>query len=246
MKRVHGVSVVAVLCVGAACSALGMNSVQKLDQLSPGMDSSQVAGILGEPKSSEMQGDQFVLQYTLHENWRGFVPYYFVFDKDTGRLETWYEDEAEYQRMQQQMAAAVQPVLEGQNQSAAAAPAGPNDPELQRWITGTFYYFSSSAVVSASSERSFVLCADGQFRMSGEFSASGSRDAAGNTGFGAASQSGNAGRWTISGDKQSGTITLSFAGGSTKSVSYRVASQEQQTMYFDGVLFAYAGVAECR
>lgn len=232
-------------CV-TGCASVGMNSVQKVNQLSPGMDQQQVVEVLGDASSSEVRDGKLVLKYTLHQNWKGFVPYYFVFDADTKRLETWYEDEEEYQRMQQQMAAAMAPVTEGQQQggggtaAAAAAPAGPNDPTLQLWIAGTYYYFSSSAVVSASSERSFVLCADGQFRITGEFSAAQSGA------WGAASQGGNAGRWTISGDRQSGTIALSFAGGGSRNVSYRVASKAEQTMAFDGVVFAYAGVAECR
>lgn len=241
MKRlVYAVSL-AVLCT--ACASVGMNSVKKVNQLSVGMDRAEVTRILGEPKSSEVRGDQLVLKYTLHENWKGFVPYYFVFDSGTNRLVSWYEDEEEYQRNQQQLAEALQPALEGQQQGGAAAPAapaGPNDLSLQQWITGRYYYYSSSAVVSASSERTLVLCVDGQFRMSGEFGA------ASPGAWGAASQSGGGGRWTIAGDRQSGTITLAFAGGGTRAVRYQVASKAEQTMAFDGVVFVYAGVAECR
>ena len=246
MKRFHGLCAIAALCLTVACASLSMNSVQKVSQLSPGMSSDQVVAILGEPKSSEVKNDHLVLKYTLHENWKGFVPYYFVFDKDTRQLQSWYADEEEYQRSQQQMAETFRPLLEGQNQAGAAAPAGPNDPDLQRWITGNYYSYSSSMVVSASSERSLALCVDGQFRMTGQFSASGSRDSGGNTGWGSVSEGGNAGSWTISGDRQSGTITLAFANGTTQSVSYRVGSQSDQTMYFDNIMYAYAGAAECR
>ena len=249
MKRNHGLSVLGTLLVTAGCAAMGMNSVQKLQQLSPGMSSDQVVEILGEPESSQMTEDKWVLNYTLHENWKGFVPYFVVFDKDTRRLEAWFEDEEGYQRAQAQMGETFAPVLEAGNEAggnpaggsaAPAAPAGPNDPVLQLWITGNYYYFSSSQVVSASSERSFVLCSDGRYRMTGEFSASGT-----NAGWGAASQGGNSGRWTISGDRQSGVITLTGGGGTTSSIRYQVASQEEQTMYFDQVMFAYAGVANC-
>jgi len=197
---------------------MGMNSVQKLNRLSPGMSSEEVQAI--------------------HENWKGFVPYYVVFNKDTRTLESWYADEEEYQRSQARMAETLKPLLEGPAGGGAAAPAGPNDPDLQRWITGNYYSFSSSAVVSAASERSFVLCADGRFRITGEFSAS-SAD------WGAASQGGGTGRWTISGDRGSGTITLTYGNGTTKSVRYQVDSQAEQTMFFDQVKFAYAGVANC-
>ena len=69
-------------------------------------------GILGEPKSSELREDKWIVRYTLHQNWKGFVPYYFVFDKDTRRLEAWYEDEAEYQRMQAQLGETFKPLTD--------------------------------------------------------------------------------------------------------------------------------------
>jgi hypothetical protein len=243
MRYARSAIVVLSLWTAAACASMGMNSVQKLNQLSPGMSSEEVEAILGEPASSELTKDKLVQKYSLHENWKGFVPYFMVFDKDSRQLEAWYEDEEGYQRSQQQMGETFRPLMEGQSQGgqgSVATPTGPNDPELQSWITGNYYYFSSSAVVSASSERSFTLCVNGQFSATGEFSAS----SAGS--WGAASQGGNAGAWTISGNRQAGTITLSYGDGSTKSVPYRVGSQEEQTMYFDGVLYAYAGVASCQ
>lgn len=249
MKRGFSLSLIGVVWLLVGCASMGMNSVQKLQQLSPGMTDAEVQEILGAPKSSQMTEEKWVLKYTLHENWKGFVPYFVVFDKDSRRLEAWYEDEEGYQQAQAQMGETFKPLLEAANQGGgggeAATPSGPNDPELQSWITGNYYYFSSSQVVSASSERSLVLCVDGRFRMSGEFSASGFSDSGGNTDWGAASQSGGRGRWTISGDRQSGTITLGFANGSTRSVNYRVGSQAEQTMYFGQTMFAYAGIANC-
>ena len=238
MKRGPVVCAVVVSWTAAGCASMGMNSVQKLNQLEPGMSTEQVQAVLGEPKSTEMKGDKLVVKYTLHENWKGFVPYYMVFNKDTRVLETWYEDEAEYQRNQAQMAQMMQPLLEASGGGGAAAAAGPNDPDLQRWITGNYYSFTSSAVVTSGTERSLTLCVDGRFRMAGEFGASGA-------GWGAASQSGGGGRWGISGDRQAGTISLSFDGGSTRNVRYQVDSPAEQTMLFDGVKFAYAGVANC-
>ncbi|NJD09910.1 MAG: alpha/beta fold hydrolase [Gemmatimonadetes bacterium] len=242
MYRVRASIVVATVLFLSSCASLGMNSVQKLKRLSPGMSSDQVQAIMGEPKSSEMREDQWILRYTLHENWKGWVPYYMVFDRETRTLKTWYADEAEYQRMQAQMAETFKPVTDAAapNQGGAAVPAGRNDPSLQRWITGKYYYFSSSMVVSAASERTLDLCEDGRFRMTGEFAASG-RDPA----WGAASQSGNRGRWTIAGDRLSGTITLTLGNGSSRNLRYQVASQAEQTMLFDGVKFAFAGRAVC-
>lgn len=254
MRRGVGAILMGAVLLSSGCAAMGMNSVQKLQQLSPGMTDTQVREILGDPKSSEMAGEKWVLKYTLHENWKGFVPYFVVFDGGTRRLEGWFEDEEGYQQMQAEMGETFKPLLESGNQAAGggaapagggAAPAGPNDPDLQRWITGNYYYFSSSMVVAASSERSIHLCTDGRFRMYGEFSASSFRDSAGNNDWGAASQSGGGGRWTISGDRQSGTITMRFGDGSTRSIPYRVGSQQEQTMYFGETMFAYAGVANC-
>jgi len=241
MKRaVVFLSVVAV-SMTFGCAAIGMNTVTKLNQLSPGMSPEQVQGILGEPQSTEIKNDKLVQKYTLHENWKGFVPYHMVYNKDTRVLETWYEDEEEYQRMQAQMAQALQPALENQNAGGggAAQPVGPNDPDLQRWITGSYYYFSSSMVVSASSERTFALCVNGQFRSTGEFGAAQSGE------WGAASQNRSGGSWTISGDRQSGTITLSYPDGTSQNVRYQVDSQTEQTMLFNGVKFVYSGVASC-
>jgi hypothetical protein len=237
------------MVVLSGCASMGMNSVEKLQQLAPGMTDAEVQEILGDPSSSQMTEDKWVLKYTLHQNWKGFVPYFVVFDKDTRRLEAWFEDEEGYQQAQAQMGETFKPLLEGAGGGGGgggtATPAGPNDPDLQRWITGNYYFFSSSQVVSASSERSLVLCTDGRFRMQGEFSASGFQDSGGNTDWGAASRSGSGGRWTISGTRESGTITLSFGDGTTRNISYRVGSQAEQTMYFGGTLFAYAGIADC-
>lgn len=241
MKNIQGFLMVGLILSVSACASIGMNSVEKLEGLSPGMSSEKVQEILGEPDSSQMTEEKWILEYTLHENWKGFVPYIIVFDKDTRTLEGWFEDEEGYKENQARMGETFRPLLE-QGQGGAAAPAGPNDPDLQQWITGNYYYFSSSAVVSAASERSLTLCADGRFLESGEFSASSGGAA---PGWGAASQGGSGGRWSISGDRQSGTISLSFGGGGTKNIRYRVGSKQEQTMYFDETMFAYAGVADC-
>ena len=245
MNNIQGFLMVGLILSASACASIGMNTVQTLEGLSPGMSSEQVQEILGEPESSQMTEEKWILEYTLHENWKGFVPYVIVFDKETRTLEGWFEDEEGYQENQARMGETFRPLLEqnqGQGPGGATAPAGPNDPALQQWITGNYYYFSSSAVVSAASERSLTLCADGRFLESGEFSASSGGAA---TGWGAASQGGSGGSWTISGDRQSGTISLSFGGGGSRNIRYQVGSQEEQTMYFDGSMFAYAGVADC-
>lgn len=242
MRRMPSVFVTTVCFIIAGCAAGGFNSVQKLNQITPGMSSEEVISILGQPNSSQMTEDKWVLKYSLHEKWKGNVPYYMVFNKDSKQLETWYENEAEYQRNQAQMQQMMKPLLEAQN--SGTAQAGPNDPDLQKWITGNYYSFSSSMVVSAASERSLTLCVNGKFRISSESSYSSNRNSDGTTNWGAANQSGDSGTWAISGNRQSGTITLNYSNGNTQSMKYQVGS-EDQVMYFDGVKFAYAGVANC-
>ena len=182
MKRLPGIWIVIFCCIIIGCAAGGFNSVQKLNQITPGMSSEEVIQILGQPNSSQMTDDKWVLKYSLHEKWKGNVPYYMVFNKESKQLETWYENEAEYQRNQAQMEQMLKPLLE--SQGGGAAPAGPNDPDLQKWITGNYYSFSSSAVVSASSERSLTLCVNGKFRISSESSYSSNRNSDGTTNWG--------------------------------------------------------------
>jgi len=80
---------------------MGMNSVEKTNQLSPGMLHPKAVKVMGKPKSIQFVGDKVILKYNLHQYWKGWVPYYLVFSKGTGRLQSWYADEEEYQRNQQ-------------------------------------------------------------------------------------------------------------------------------------------------
>ena len=84
------------------------------------MSSEEVIQILGQPNSSQMTDDKWVLKYSLHEKWKGNVPYYMVFNKESKQLETWYENEAEYQRNQAQMEQMLKPLLESQGGGAAS------------------------------------------------------------------------------------------------------------------------------
>ena len=86
-------------CAGMQTKEL--NTVQKTNQLSPGMSYKGVVQLLGQPQSSQFVADKWVLKYSLHEPQRGWVPYYLLFDKKTKRLASWYVDEEEYRRDQQ-------------------------------------------------------------------------------------------------------------------------------------------------
>lgn len=85
-------------CVG---KSLELNTIEKVNNLSPGMTFQEVVVILGKPKSSSFVGDMWVLKYSLHEYWKGWVPFYVAVDKKSKKVTSWYVDEAEYQRNQQ-------------------------------------------------------------------------------------------------------------------------------------------------
>jgi len=102
MKRMTALlgTLLVLVAWGCAGTSLEMNSVEKTGQLYPGMMHPDVVKLLGKPKSVQFVGDKVILKYSLHEYWKGWVPYYMVFEKRTGKLQEWYADEAEYQRNQ--------------------------------------------------------------------------------------------------------------------------------------------------
>ena len=104
-------SVVLVACVG---------SVSKTNQLSLGMTPTEVRAVLGEPSQTLFVSDKWVWKYSLHEPWKGFIPYYMVFNRDSRYLEQWYADEAEYTRQQLLWLQAMQ-ARAAQDAAAAAA-----------------------------------------------------------------------------------------------------------------------------
>ena len=59
-----------------------MNSVTKTSRLLPGMSPQEVKKLLGDPASTQFIGELLVWRYSLHENWKGFVPHYLVFAEE--------------------------------------------------------------------------------------------------------------------------------------------------------------------
>jgi hypothetical protein len=86
---------------GCAGTGGGLGSVSITNQLTPGMTTNEVKEILGEPSQTQFIADKWIWKYSLHQYWKGYIPYYLVFNKETQKLESWYADEAEYQRQQQ-------------------------------------------------------------------------------------------------------------------------------------------------
>jgi hypothetical protein len=123
-----------------------------------------------------------------------------------------------------------------------AGAAAQGDMSLMQYFAGKYYSYTSGSTIygSAGTERQVMLCPNGLFYDSSEFSASGQGD----VDWGAARTSGGAARWSIRGSKTQGTITIIRPNGRSEEVSYQVESKG--VIYFNGIKFAYAGAPECR
>ena len=89
------------LCLSlAACAGGGLGSMSKTYELSPGMTVDQVNTLLGPPENQQFIAGRRILKYSLHQYWKGWVPFYLAFDPQTDRLESWYANEEEYWRTQ--------------------------------------------------------------------------------------------------------------------------------------------------
>lgn len=94
---------------GCAGTGGGLGSISKTNQLRPGMTPTQVKVILGDPLQTQFIADRWVWKYSLHEFWKGWIPYYLVFNNDSHKLESWYANESEYMRQQQLWLQAMPP-----------------------------------------------------------------------------------------------------------------------------------------
>ncbi len=107
--------------------------------------------------------------------------------------------------------------------SGKAAPAGPNDAELASQIAGTWWGYSGST------ETKIGLCPGGGYADYSESGYSGTmHDAGGHqTGaWGSASQGGGQGSWVIQGTFESGTISVRYNDGGTRSMEYSQCGEE--------------------
>ena len=124
----------------------------------------------------------------------------------------------------------LQEAQTGTAQSSTAAPAGPHNPQLAQQIAGIWWGYSGST------ERKIGLCPNGVYQDYTESSYSGSSyDSSGTqtTAWGAAGQSGGAGRWTISGNDQNGTINVRYNDGNQTNIEYRQIG-DPGCLSFDG------------
>ena len=107
----HTIFAVLPLTLLTACAGTGggLGSVAKTNQLTPGMKPAEVKAILGDPSQTQFVSDKWVWKYSLHEYWKGYVPYYLVFTRESPTLQSWYANEAEYLRQQQLWLQAIPP-----------------------------------------------------------------------------------------------------------------------------------------
>jgi hypothetical protein len=77
----------------------------------------EVKAVLGEPSRTEFIANKWVWNYSLHEPWKGFVPYYLVFSKENPILESWYADQNEYYRQQELWLKAFPPTQKQENRN---------------------------------------------------------------------------------------------------------------------------------
>ena len=88
-------------CMFLFCTACTPTQVSSTNQLSPGMSPARVRDIMGEPSQTQFVANKWVWKYSLHQPWKGFIPYYLFFGSESQALEGWVADEAEYVRQQQ-------------------------------------------------------------------------------------------------------------------------------------------------
>lgn len=242
MLRGWHLMAVAACAALAGCMGMNFDTVQRTNQLKVGMTEAEVIEAIGlQPDSRTVKDGRPALRFTLQEPWKGFIPYDMSFDRQ-GRLESWKADEEAYRRSQQ--LAGQPPAGKTAQKPPAAQPAptpppptaGPNDAELQRWIAGKYMSYVGNTY------RQLILSPKGTFRYNRESSYSGREGQVGGA-WGAASQSGDSGTWTIGGTRDAGQIHLQYSGGARQDVSYR-RGRENGVFTFDGVTFAYESAAE--
>lgn len=120
--------------------------------------------------------------------------------------------------------------------SGQAAPLGPNDPELAKNIAGVWWGYSGST------ETKISLCEGGRFTDYSESGYSGtSSDAGGNQtmAWGTANQGGGQGSWTVQGNKESGTISVRYDNGKTRTITYRGCG-DKGCLLFDGTKLCWS------
>lgn len=225
---------------------MGLNSVELTNKLQPGMSYEEVETILGKPKSSKTENNQWILRYNLQEMWRGYIPYDFVFNAENKTLLSWTENTAAFEQKQQNLkilADEVEKVAEATQNPGDSAPVFENNKELMMSFAGAYYSFSAvGGGQTGGTERKVMLCSDGRYKMASETGYSGNAGTAG--AWGSAGQGGATGTWRITGSMNSGTIVTTDRSGN--STTYKFERCGSDCVYFGNTKFALAGPADCR
>ena len=225
---------------------MALNSAQLTNELRPGMSYDEVVTLLGNPKSTSMDDGQWIARWNLQEMWKGYVPYDMIFDPQTQKLLSWSDNEADYEKSQEQLGEITKTLEQSAAASAAgssggssgnASATGPNDQELMQQFAGTYYSFSAvGGGQTGGTETSVTLCPDGTYINSSESGYSGS-------GWGTAGQGGGRGTWRIVGNMNEGTLTTVSPSGSA--TEYKFSRCGSDCVYFGNNKFAYAGPPKC-
>lgn len=235
----------AVVLAGCVTSSkLGLDSAKKTNQLQPGMAYNEVVNLLGEPKSSQMVKGKWIVQWSLHQMWKGLVPYDMVFDPKKRTLISWSANETLYEKQQKSMEKTFHSIMPGSGGAGGLAPAtGPNDPQLMQQMAGKYYSFSSAGLgYSGGTERTLTLCPNGRYFDSSESSYAGG--AGTSNAWGTANQGSGGGTWRVQGNTQQGTITMVSANGRARNANFR--SCGNGCVYLGSIKYAYAGTANCQ
>jgi hypothetical protein len=233
----------ACIFLAGGCATMGgleLGTVEKTKSLKPGMAYQEVENLLGPPKSSQMVSDRWVVRWSLHEHWKGWVPYDLSFDPQTKRLLSWTANEQAFQQDQQ----AMQKVLESSGAAGVGTSeaAGASDPQLMQQMAASYYSYSSAGISgTGGTERKVTLCPNGTYFSGTESGYSGGAGTGG--AWGTASQRSGSGTWRIQGNVNEGTITM--IGRDGKPTNYRYRQCGQGCYYFGNTKFAISGSANC-
>jgi hypothetical protein len=132
----------------------------------------------------------------------------------------------------------------------ATAPGKPGgDPELAKRFSGKWFSFTGGSTLSGGggSKSELAFCSNGAYYEDYEAGYYGSgTDQYGDQSmaWGAASESGASGTWSIQGTVSSGQITVTYKDGSQTVIEYQQYENDPQCYYFNGRLHCYNGPCE--
>lgn len=108
----------------AACASTGLNAAARVQQLRTGMTPVEVRALLGNPTGVRSAPAAEQWTYSLHANWKGWVPHVLVFTGNPAVLRSWWADEEKFRRDQAELERRWAPVVEAlQRDQRSASPS---------------------------------------------------------------------------------------------------------------------------